>query len=98
MVLTSKPNETPQPPAPPEAESEAPVSSDFFKSKFDNLSLFVLIILLVGVMVYADRLSSDKLAAWLEQTVTTVLGAYIGLTQAHRVPWLKGGDGKPQGK
>lgn len=60
---------------------------DFLKSKFDNLSLFVLIVLLVGLMVYADRAGSDKFVAWMEQTVTTVLGAYIGLTQASRLPW-----------
>lgn len=60
---------------------------DWLKLKFDNLSLLGLILVLIGVLVYSDRLGSDKLVSWMEQTITTVLGAYIGLTQAGRTPW-----------
>jgi hypothetical protein len=63
--------------------------SDFIKGKFDNICLFVIIIVLVFVMKWADNHSSDNFLAWLEQTTTVVLGAYIGLTQAARTPWTK---------
>ena len=66
---------------------------DFIKGKFDNICLFVIIIVLVFVMKWADNHSSDNFLAWLEQTTTVVLGAYIGLTQAARLPWGKQGGG-----
>jgi len=61
--------------------------SDFLKGKFDNICLVGLIIILVGVLMWFQDKSDDKVVAWFEQTITTVLGAYIGLTQAHRLPW-----------
>ena len=60
---------------------------EFIKSKFDNLCLVFLIVLLVAVLLFFAVKLDDKVVAWLEQTITTVLGAYIGLTQAHRIPW-----------
>jgi hypothetical protein len=64
---------------------------DFVKTKFDNLCLVFLIVLLVGVLMWFQDKSDDKVVAWFEQTITTVLGAYIGLTQASRLPWKNGG-------
>lgn len=60
---------------------------DFLKAKFDNLCLVFLIVLLVCVLMWFQDKSDDKVVAWFEQTITTVLGAYIGLTQAARLPW-----------
>ncbi len=71
---------------------------DFFKSKFDNLSLLVLLFVMMGVLLHMshDKVDAD-LVAWLEQALTTALGAYIGLTQAHRIPWpnKNGGSNGP---
>lgn len=66
--------------------------SDFLKSKFDNISL-LLVMVLLGVMVLhiMHHHGDEAVTTWVEQTFTTVLGAYIGLTQAHRIPWGKGG-------
>ena len=71
----------------------------FFKIKFDSFSLMGLVVLLIGVMMWADAHSSDKLESWLQQTTTTVLGAYIALTQVTRQAWQGqqkngGNDGK----
>lgn len=71
---------------------------DFFKSKFDNLCLVGLITFLVVVLMFFEQKSDDKVVAWFEQTITTVLGAYIGLTQAHRLPWLNGKNGDTNGQ
>ena len=61
---------------------------DFLKTKFDNISLLVLLFVMMGVLLHMshDKVDAD-LVAWLEQALTTALGAYIGLTQAHRLPW-----------
>jgi hypothetical protein len=67
--------------------------SDFFKTKFDNICLVGLIVFLVCVLVYFQDKSDDKVVAWFEQAITTVMGAYIGLTQAHRLPWANGKNG-----
>ena len=63
----------------------------FFKTKFDSLSCITLVVMLIGVMIWADIHSSDKFLSWLEQTTTTVLGTYLGLAQ----PWKSknGGNG-----
>ncbi len=67
---------------------------DFFKSKFDNLSLLLLLFVMMGVLLHMSHDKADTdLVAWLEQALTTALGAYIGLTQAHRVPWLNKNGG-----
>jgi hypothetical protein len=67
----------------------AELSSDekwaFFKTKFDSLSCLSLVVMLIGVMIWADIHSSDKFLTWLFQTTTTVLGTYLGLAQ----PWKK---------
>jgi hypothetical protein len=69
----------------------------FFKAKFDNLSLFIMISAMLAIMMWADIHSSDKFLSWLEQTATTVLGAYIGLTQASRAAWNKNGGSNGNG-
>jgi hypothetical protein len=61
----------------------------FFKTKFDSLSCVSLVILFVGVMIWADVHASDKFLSWLEQTTTTILGTYLGLAQ----PWRKTNGG-----
>lgn len=70
---------------------------DFLKSKFDNLLLFILIMLMLIVLLHVTHdKGDDALVAWLEQALTTVLGAFIGLTQASRVAFSKsqtGGNG-----
>lgn len=71
---------------------------DFLRSKFDNLALLFLILILIGVVMYGGKLGDEKLVAWLEQTVTTVLGAYIGLTQSPRQPWVKQNGGTSETK
>lgn len=70
---------------------------DFIKAKFDNLCLVILIILFVGTLMWFQDKSDDKVVAWFEQTITTVLGAYIGLTQAARMPWKQNGGQPPSG-
>jgi len=65
---------------------------DFLKSKFDNLCLFALIMIMLAVLVHVTHDKGDAdLLAWVEQAATTVLGAYIGLTQASRAAWNKQG-------
>lgn len=65
---------------------------DFLKSKFDNLSLFVLIMCMMLLLLHMSHdKQDDQLLSWVEQATTTVLGAYIGLTQASRAVWNKGG-------
>jgi Tfp pilus assembly protein PilZ len=66
---------------------------DFLKSKFDNLCLVGLLVFMILILLHMSHDKADAdLVAWLEQALTTVLGAYIGLTQAGRVAW-----NKPQG-
>jgi hypothetical protein len=65
----------------------------FFKTKFDSLSCVSLVILFVGVMIWADVHASDKFLSWLEQTTTTILGTYLGLAQ----PWRKPTNGGTNG-
>lgn len=68
---------------------------DFIKSKFDNICLLLLVVL-VSILIYRADIhgGSIKLLDWLMQTATTILGAYIGLTQAARVAWKSnGGNG-----
>ena len=66
---------------------------EFIKTKFDSLCLVFLIVLLTGVLMWFQNKADDKVVAWFEQTITTVLGAYIGLTQAARVAWKQNGNG-----
>jgi hypothetical protein len=47
--------------------------------------------LLIAVMMWFQERLDDKVVAWLEQTITTVLGTYLGLTQAHRLINKNGG-------
>lgn len=70
---------------------------DFLKAKFDSISLFVAMALLAFMILhlvhrdYGSNVASVSLT-WAEQTFTTVLGAYIGLTQAARLsPKSNGG-------
>jgi hypothetical protein len=74
--------------------------SDFLKSKFDNISLFLALCLLSGMIIHFVHHATDTSALnWAETTFTTVLGAYIGLTQAHRLPWSNkngGTNGTPK--
>lgn len=67
---------------------------EFLKSKFDNICL-LLLVTLIAVMIYRADIhgGSVKLLDWLMQTATTILGAYIGLTQAARVAWNKPNGG-----
>jgi len=69
---------------------------DFVKAKFDNISLVIIFFVLVGVMMWFQEKLDDKVVAWLEQTITTVLGTYLGLTQAHRL-LSKNGNGGTNG-
>lgn len=71
--------------------------AEFLKSKFDNICLVGLIVFLVGVLMWFQSSSDDKVVAWFEQAITTVMGAYIGLTQAHRLPWVNGKNGGVNG-
>lgn len=65
---------------------------DFLKSKFDNISLFVLIMCMMLLLLHISHdKQDDQLLSWVEQAITTVLGAYIGLTQASRSVWNKQG-------
>ena len=66
---------------------------DFIKSKFDNISLVIMFFVLIGVMMWFQEKLDDKVVAWLEQTITTVLGTYLGLTQAHRLINKSGNGG-----
>jgi hypothetical protein len=66
---------------------------DFLKAKFDNLSLVVMFFVLIGVMMWFQEKLDDKVVAWLQQTITTVLGTYLGLTQAHRLINKNGNGG-----
>ena len=71
---------------------------EFLKAKFDNISLVFILVLFVGVLMWFQDRADDKVVAWFEQTITTVLGAYIGLTQAGRIAWNKqGGTNGTQG-
>jgi hypothetical protein len=58
------------------------------------------LVILVGLAIYRADLhgGSVKLLDWLMQTATTVLGAYIGITQAARVAWKQNGNGGSNGK
>lgn len=65
---------------------------DFLKSKFDNLCLFALLIFMGLLLLHMSHDKADvDLITWLEQALTTVLGAYIGLTQSSRLSWNKNG-------
>ena len=67
---------------------------EFLKSKFDNMSLFVALMMMSGMIIHFIHHSADVQAlAWAETTFTTILGAYIGLTQAHRVMPKTNGNG-----
>ena len=70
---------------------------DFFKAKFDNLCLVLMFFILIGVMMWFQEKLDDKVVAWLEQTITTVLGTYLGLTQAHRLINKMNGNGGTNG-
>jgi hypothetical protein len=60
----------------------------FVQAKFDNISLFVAMSLLAWMIVHFVHHNDNTTAlTWAEQTFTTVLGAYIGLTQAARIAW-----------
>jgi hypothetical protein len=62
--------------------------ADFLKAKFDNICLFLAMMLLSGMILHLVHHQDNPSAlTWAEQTFTTVLGAYIGLTQAARIPW-----------
>lgn len=67
----------------------------FLQAKFDNISLFIAMLLLAWMIVHFVHHTDNPTAlTWAEQTFTTVLGAYIGLTQAARVAWKsQGGNG-----
>lgn len=48
---------------------------------------------MMGLLLHISHDKGDvDLLAWVEQALTTVLGAYIGLTQASRLSWNKGGN------
>jgi len=65
---------------------------DFLKSKFDSLCLFALLVLMGVLLLHVSHDKADvDLVSWLEQALTTVLGAYIGLTQVSRSQWKNGG-------
>jgi len=65
---------------------------DFIKAKFDNLCLFAAMGMLAGLILHLAHHDPDSSTlTWATQTFTTVLGAYIGLTQAARLPWNKNG-------
>jgi hypothetical protein len=68
---------------------------EFLKSKFDNISLFIVLVLLMLLMLHITHHHGDEnVMGWMEQTFTTVLGAYIALTQVHRVAWNKPNGGQ----
>lgn len=69
--------------------------TDFLKAKFDNISLFVAMGLLAGMIMHlVHHDSASASLTWAEQTFTTVLGAYIGLTQASKyIQKTNGGNG-----
>ena len=56
-------------------------------SKFDNLSLVMLIFFMVGLLVYVDRHGNVDFEHWLEATTAGVVGCYLGLIKGSREKW-----------
>jgi hypothetical protein len=97
MILTSKPEDAAPPADPP--ESEAAMGTDFWKAKFDNICLFLAMCLVAWMIIHFVHHATDSSAiAWAETTFTTILGAYIGLTQAHRLVNKSNGNGNGAAK
>jgi hypothetical protein len=69
-------------------QPQAP-AQPILRQKFDNVSLLFLIITLLVIMVFSSKFTlTDEVRSWLMQITTTVVGAYIGLTQGGtRQPW-----------
>jgi hypothetical protein len=58
----------------------------FIERKFDVISLLLLLLVLLSAALYFHQIITDTETSWLEQTITTILGAYIGLTQTSKHP------------
>ena len=60
----------------------------FLQSKFDNLSLMFLIVVLVGLLVWVDKHGNSDFEKWLEVFTAGIGGAYLGLITASRQAWV----------
>lgn len=61
----------------------------FFQSKFDNICLMLLIVLLVSLLTWADKHNNGDFVKWLEVFTAGIGGAYLGLITASRQAWQK---------
>ena len=64
----------------------------FIQSKFDNLSLMFLIVMLVLLLVWVDKHGNGDFEKWLEVFTAGIGGAYLGLITASRQAWSKNGN------
>ena len=65
----------------------SPSAAGFVKSKFDNLSLIVLIIFLVCLLVWVDKHGNGDFEKWLEVFTAGFGGAYLSLITGSRQAW-----------
>jgi hypothetical protein len=68
-------------------------SKPFFQSKFDNISLMLLIVFLVCLLVWVDKHGNGDFEKWLEVFTAGIGGAYLGLITASRQAWTNGKNG-----
>lgn len=99
MIMSSQPqNSATIPPSDSPAKEVVMDDHDFWKGKFDNICLFAALVLMAFMVIHFVHHSADGASiSWAQTTFTTVLGAYIGLTQAHRLTSKPSGNGKDGG-
>lgn len=63
------------------------VPPSFMQSKFDNISLLFVILVLVGLLVWVDKHGNGDFEKWLEVFTAGFGGAYLGLITGSRQAW-----------
>ena len=61
----------------------------WFMSKFDNISLIFLILVVLGILVWIDKHGNSDFEKWLETLAAGFAGGYLGLITASRQAWSK---------
>jgi hypothetical protein len=65
----------------------------WFMSKFDNISLIFLILVVLGVLVWIDKHGNSDFEKWLETLATGFAGGYLGLVTGSRQKWAGSSNG-----
>lgn len=66
----------------------------FIKTKFEIVSLFWLIVIGLATLMWADKHNNNDFVKWLEEFVTGVGGAYLGIIQSKTHSINGNGNGK----